>query len=86
MRVAITLRALYPGSTGASMQVCRTGAKALCDSKRSSTVDAELLVQVINDSGTQVVDNWAFNADELTVSRLTSALRLGRLDAIQEQT
>ena len=84
--MAVTLRALYPGSTGASMQVCRTRAKALCDSNCSGTIDVELLVQVINDSGTQVVDNWAFNADELTVSRLTSALRHRRLNAIQEQT
>jgi len=26
------------------------------------------MLQVINDSGTQVVDTWAFNADEMSVS------------------
>ena len=29
-----------------------------------------IYVQVINDSGTQVVDTWAFNAEDLSVSSL----------------
>ena len=28
-----------------------------------------LLLQVINDKGTQVVDTWAFNGDDLKVGR-----------------
>ncbi len=31
------------------------------------------LMQVINDSGTQVVDTWAFNAEDLSVSPYLTA-------------